>query len=248
MNTRIQVEHPVTEMITGIDLVREMIRIAAGSRWPTARIDVRMTGHAIEVRINAEDPAENFCRSPGTVTASLRVPGGRARASIRCSIKGYQVPPFYDSLLGKLIVWDETREAAIHRMRPRAGGAELEVGGTTTKPLHQDLLAADPTVRKAAISIHAGSSLARAGTLDAESMMEGPSPMKTRYSYGGDEHIFVECDEEMSLEAFFKSLSMTNAVKKARHQGRHRNLPGQRLLPDQVRSRRDQAGRHAEGD
>ena len=69
--------------------------------------------------------------------------------------------------------------------------------------------------------------------------------MKTRYSYGGDEHIFVEVDEEMSLEAFFKSLSMTTAVKESRDQGRHRDLPGQRLVPDQVRSGRDQAGRHA---
>ena len=105
-----------------------------------------MTGHAIEVRINAEDPAKNFMPSPGTVT-SLRVPGGPGTRFDTMLYQGYQVPPFYDSLLGKLIVWDETREAAIARMRRAL--AELEVGGIkTTKSLHQ-LLASDEDVRKA---------------------------------------------------------------------------------------------------
>ena len=146
MNTRIQVEHPVTEMITGIDLVREMIRIAGGEPLRYKQSDVRMTGHAIEVRINAEDPAKNFMPAPGTVT-SLRVPGGPGTRFDTMLFQDYQVPPFYDSLLGKLVVWDETREAAIARMRRAL--AELEVGGIkTTKPLHQ-LLASDDDVRKA---------------------------------------------------------------------------------------------------
>ena len=146
MNTRIQVEHPVTEMITGLDLVREMIRVAGGEPLRYSQDQVRMRGHAIEVRINAEDPARNFMPAPGLVT-SFRTPGGPGTRFDTMLYQGYQVPPFYDSLLGKLIVWDETREAAINRMARALG--ELEVGGLkTTKPLHQ-LLAADPSVRRA---------------------------------------------------------------------------------------------------
>jgi acetyl-CoA carboxylase biotin carboxylase subunit len=146
MNTRIQVEHPVTEMITGIDLVREMILIAGGVPLRYRQVDVQRRGHAIEVRINAEDPAKNFMPSPGTVT-SLRVPGGAGTRFDTMLYQGYQVPPFYDSLLGKLIVWDETREAALCRMTRAL--EELDVGGLkTTKSLHQ-LLAADESVRKA---------------------------------------------------------------------------------------------------
>ncbi len=146
MNTRIQVEHPVTEMITGLDLVREMIRIAGGEPLRYGQDDVHMKGHAIEVRINAEDPSKNFMPAPGTVT-SLRVPGGPGTRFDTMLYQGYQVPPFYDSLLGKLIVWDETREAAINRMIRALD--ELDVGGLkTTKPLHQ-LLATDGNVRAA---------------------------------------------------------------------------------------------------
>jgi acetyl-CoA carboxylase biotin carboxylase subunit len=146
MNTRIQVEHPVTEMITGIDLVREMILIAGGEPLRYAQTDIRMKGHAIEVRINAEDPAKNFMPAPGTVT-SLRVPGGPGTRFDTMLYQGYQVPPFYDSLLGKLVVWDETRDAAIARMARALG--ELEIGGIkTTKSLHR-LLASDPQVSKA---------------------------------------------------------------------------------------------------
>ncbi|MGE4250591.1 MAG: acetyl-CoA carboxylase biotin carboxylase subunit, partial [Parvibaculaceae bacterium] len=143
MNTRIQVEHPVTELITGLDLVREMILIAGGQRLRHRQDDVRRTGHAIEVRINAEDPAKNFMPFPGTV-AGLSVPGGPGTRFDTMLYDGYQVPPFYDSLLGKLIVWDETRASAIDRLKRAL--AELEIGGLkTTKPLHL-LLADDPEV------------------------------------------------------------------------------------------------------
>ena len=135
MNTRIQVEHPVTEMITGIDLVREMLRIAGGEPLRYTQNQVHLNGHAIEVRICAEDPAQGFKPGPGTITA-LRMPGGPGVRFDTMLYQGYTVPPFYDSLLGKLIVWDETRAAAITRMARALG--ELQVGGLpTTKPLHQ---------------------------------------------------------------------------------------------------------------
>lgn len=143
MNTRIQVEHPVTEMITGLDLVREMIRVCAGEPLRIKQSDISRRGHAIEVRINAEDPGKNFMPAPGTVEF-LSVPGGPGTRFDTMLFAGYQVPPFYDSLLGKLVVWDETREAAITRMGRALG--ELEIRGlATTRPLHQ-LLATDPQV------------------------------------------------------------------------------------------------------
>ena len=146
MNTRIQVEHPVTEMITGLDLVKEMIRICGGEPLRYTQSQITMRGASIEVRINAEDPARNFMPAPGTVTA-LRVPGGPGTRFDTMLYQGYQVPPFYDSLLGKLIVWDETREGAIARMARAL--SELEVEGlSTTKPLHQ-LLAEDGNVARA---------------------------------------------------------------------------------------------------
>jgi len=145
MNTRIQVEHPVTEMITGLDLVREMIRIAGGEPLRVRQDDIAMRGHAIEVRINAEDPARSFMPFPGTVQA-LRSPGGPGTRFDTMLYQGYEVPPFYDSLLGKLIVWDEDRDAALERLERAL--AELEIEGLkTTTPLHQ-LLARDPEVRK----------------------------------------------------------------------------------------------------
>ena len=145
MNTRIQVEHPVTEMVTGVDLVREMLRVANGAPLAYKQSDIRLRGHAIEARINAEDPARNFHPSPGTVT-DYRAPGGPGTRFDSLLYKGYQIPPFYDSLLGKLIVWDETRDAALARMRRAL--AELVVEGVaTTTPLHQDL-AEDDAVRR----------------------------------------------------------------------------------------------------
>ncbi|AWK89415.1 acetyl-CoA carboxylase biotin carboxylase subunit [Azospirillum thermophilum] len=144
MNTRIQVEHPVTEMITGIDLVAAMIRIAGGEPLPVTQEQVRRTGHAIEVRINAEDPAAGFLPCPGTVVR-LAVPEGPGLRFDGMIYEGYTVPPFYDSLLGKLIVHGATRAEAIDRL---AGALErLEIAGlSTTIPLHK-ALAADPDIR-----------------------------------------------------------------------------------------------------
>jgi acetyl-CoA carboxylase biotin carboxylase subunit len=144
MNTRIQVEHPVTEMVTGIDLVREMIRIAGGERLRIRQDQVRVNGHSIEVRINAEDPAKGFAPNPGTVT-SLSVPGGNGVRFDSMLYAGYTVPPFYDSLLGKLIVHDEDRASAIRRLDRALGELNVE-GLETTKPLHQALVR-DPDVQ-----------------------------------------------------------------------------------------------------
>ncbi|WP_338689991.1 acetyl-CoA carboxylase biotin carboxylase subunit [Bradyrhizobium sp. 26S5] len=144
MNTRIQVEHPVTEMVTGIDLVVEMIRIAGGERLRIRQDQVQVEGHSIEVRINAEDPAKGFMPNPGTVSA-LSIPGGDGVRFDSMLYAGYTVPPFYDSLLGKLIVHDRDRPSAIARLIRAL--AELEVEGlATTKPLHQ-ALAGDPDVQ-----------------------------------------------------------------------------------------------------
>ncbi|XUY29855.1 acetyl-CoA carboxylase biotin carboxylase subunit [Agrobacterium sp. rho-8.1] len=144
MNTRIQVEHPVTEAITGIDLVAEMLRIAGGEPLRLVQDDIKVNGHAIEVRLNAEDPAKDFAPFPGKVD-DLRIPGGPGVRFDSMLYNGYQIPPFYDSLLAKLIVHAETREAAIARLKRALN--ELEITGVkTTKPLFL-ALAADASVQ-----------------------------------------------------------------------------------------------------
>ena len=143
MNTRIQVEHPLTEMVTGRDLVREMVCIAAGMKLRFAQHDIALRGHAIECRINAEDPARGFLPAPGLVR-ELTVPGGPGVRFDTMLYPGYMVPPFYDSLLGKLIVWDETRAEALARLRRAL--AELRVEGIpTTIPAHR-MLAEHPEI------------------------------------------------------------------------------------------------------
>ena len=138
MNTRIQVEHPVTEMITGIDLVREMIGIAQGQPLRLAQRDIARRGAAIEVRINAEDSERGFRPSPGTIT-SLNFPTGPGVRIDTMLFPGYVVPPYYDSLLAKLVVHAEDRASALARLRRALG--ELEIGGVaTTAALHRRLL------------------------------------------------------------------------------------------------------------
>jgi acetyl-CoA carboxylase, biotin carboxylase subunit len=137
MNTRIQVEHPITEMITGIDLVREMIRIAQGYSLSLAQADVQMRGAAIEVRINAEDPDRNFQPSPGRI-AAVTWPAGPGVRVDTMLYPGYVVPPYYDSLLAKIIVHAETRDLALARLRRALDEFELD-GVVTTAPLHKRL-------------------------------------------------------------------------------------------------------------
>jgi acetyl-CoA carboxylase, biotin carboxylase subunit len=137
MNTRIQVEHPVTEMVTGLDLVKAQLRIAAGDRLDVTQADLCITGHSIECRINAEDPSR-FLPSPGRL-ANIRLPGGPGIRVDSHAYVGYVMPPFYDSLLAKLIVHGRDREEAILRMQ-RALDEMLIEGVQTTIPFHQKLL------------------------------------------------------------------------------------------------------------
>lgn len=125
MNTRIQVEHPVTEWVTGIDLVKEQIRIASGEKLLFSQEDITLTGHAIECRINAEDPAKNFRPSPGMIT-DLYLPGGKGVRMDTAIYSGYTIPPYYDSMLAKLIVHGKNREEAILKMRSALGEVIIE--------------------------------------------------------------------------------------------------------------------------
>lgn len=138
MNTRIQVEHPVTELVTGIDLIKEQIRIAAGEELALKQEDVVIRGHAIECRINSEDPSKNFVPVPGKITAYLP-PGGPGVRVDSAVYEGYVIPPFYDSMIGKLIVWGKDRPEAIARMQRALQEFVIE-GVPTTIPFHTKVL------------------------------------------------------------------------------------------------------------
>lgn len=138
MNTRIQVEHPVTELVTHVDLIKEMIRVAEGEPLSFAQQDIHTDGWAIECRINAEDPARNFMPSPGTISFYLP-PGGLGVRVDSAAYPGYTISPHYDSMIAKLIVWGNTREEAIQRMKRALSEFAIE-GITTTIPFHLKLL------------------------------------------------------------------------------------------------------------
>jgi acetyl-CoA carboxylase biotin carboxylase subunit len=138
MNARIQVEHPVTEMITGVDLVQSMLLIAGGESLPYRQSHIAIRGHAIKVRINAEDPAKRFMPAPGRVVR-FRAPEGEGIRFDTMLYEGYVVPPFYDSLLGKLIVAGDSREEALRRLRAALQSLSIE-GLATTRGLHLALL------------------------------------------------------------------------------------------------------------
>ncbi len=138
MNTRIQVEHPVTEMVTGVDLIQEMLKVANGKVLSIKQEDVAINGHSIECRINAEDPARDFAPSPGIITA-FNVPGGPGvRIDTHC-YNGYMIPPYYDSMIAKIIVHAPTRKKALARML-RALDEFIIEGVKTTIPLHKRVL------------------------------------------------------------------------------------------------------------
>ncbi|WP_373818969.1 acetyl-CoA carboxylase biotin carboxylase subunit [Glaesserella sp.] len=150
MNTRLQVEHPVTEMITGVDLVKEQLRVAAGLPISIKQEDIKVRGHAIECRINAEDP-NTFLPSPGKITR-LHVPGGLGVRWDSHIYAGYSVPPHYDSMIGKLITYAESREIAIRRMENALSETIID-GIKTNIPLHKQILA-DENFRKGGTNIH----------------------------------------------------------------------------------------------
>jgi acetyl-CoA carboxylase biotin carboxylase subunit len=129
INTRIQVEHGVTELVTGIDLVKEQIRIAAGEKLGLRQSDIHLTGHAMEVRINAENPEKNFAPCPGTIQ-ELHIPGGNGVRIDTAVYPGYIIPPYYDSMIMKVMVYDKDRESALKKMRSTLG--EVIIEGVTT--------------------------------------------------------------------------------------------------------------------
>jgi acetyl-CoA carboxylase biotin carboxylase subunit len=145
VNTRIQVEHPVTEMITGIDLVQEMIKVCGGAKLSMVQKDIVARGHAIECRINAENPSRNFMPAPGRIE-TLKIPEGEGIRFDTMLYEGYSIPPFYDSLVGKLIVWAESRDACLDRLKGALEGLTI-TGIPTTVPLHL-ALASDESVRR----------------------------------------------------------------------------------------------------
>ena len=141
MDTRIQVEHPVTETVTGIDLVKEQIRLAAGEKLSYGSSDIKICGHAIECRINAEDPDKDFIPSPGKIS-HLLLPGGPGIRVDTHVYQGYTIPPFYDSLIAKIIASGSNRNEAIVRMQRAL--KELSMDGVkTTAVLHQRIMAND---------------------------------------------------------------------------------------------------------
>ncbi len=138
MNTRIQVEHPVTEVVTGVDLVKEQIKIASGREVCCTQNDISVRGHAIECRINAEDPLNDFAPNPGKITG-YRSPGGNGVRVDSGVYNNYTIPPFYDSMISKLIVWGRTRNEAIARMQ-RALSEYIILGVKTTIPFHKSMM------------------------------------------------------------------------------------------------------------
>lgn len=150
MNTRVQVEHPITELISGVDIVQEQIRVAAGEKLRNTQRDIHLRGHAMECRINAEDPFK-FIPSPGKIT-QWHTPGGPGIRVDSHVYAGYTVPPYYDSMIGKLIAYGDTREQAIRRLRIAL--SEMVVEGIKTNiPLHQEMLM-DSHFVHGGISIH----------------------------------------------------------------------------------------------
>ena len=151
MNTRVQVEHPVSEMITGVDIVKEQLRIAGDNALRLKQEDVTFLGHAIEVRVNAEDPV-TFVPSPGRISY-FHAPGGNGVRVDSHVYGGYTVPPYYDSLIGKLITWGENRDVAFARMRNALDEIVVE-GIKTNVALHRDKIFRDPAFQKGGVDIH----------------------------------------------------------------------------------------------
>ena len=144
MNTRIQVEHPITEMVTGVDLVKKQIEVAAGEKLTIKQEDIKLRGHAIECRINAENPAFHFAPAPGKIENLLLPSGGMGLRVDSAMYSGYAIPPFYDSMIAKIIVHGQTRFEALMKMQRALG--ELVTDGVTTNAEFQMDLISHPNV------------------------------------------------------------------------------------------------------
>ena len=151
MNTRIQVEHPITEIITNIDLIKEQIKIANGDELSYEQKDIKVSGHAIECRINAEDPLNDFAPNPGKITG-YRSPGGPGVRLDSGVYMNYTIPTFYDSMISKLITWGRTRTDSIARMK-RALSEYVILGVRTTIPFHKAVLR-NPNFVKGDLNTH----------------------------------------------------------------------------------------------
>ncbi len=208
MNTRIQVEHPTTELVTGVDLVAEQLRIAAGERLRLTQDGIERRGHAIEYRVNAEDPTQDFSPQPGHVGRVTLPSGPWVRCDTWLEPDG-TVPPFYDSLLAKVVVWGSDRDEALARSRRALD--EFSVSGIPTTAGLLRSLVDEPWVAAGATSTR------RRPAERAERRKE--TGMSARYSWGGDEFIFVELAEEMSLQANFKAVAITNLLREERPDG-----------------------------
>lgn len=145
INTRIQVEHGVTELVTGVDLIKEQIRIAAGEQLQLKQDDIKLRGHAIEVRINAENPEKNFAPCPGTIT-DVHIPGGNGVRIDTAVYTGYIIPPYYDSMIMKVMAYDRNRDSAIRKMRSVLGEVIIE-GVTTNLDFQYDILKNERFIR-----------------------------------------------------------------------------------------------------
>ena len=149
MNTRVQVEHPITEIVTNVDIVKEMIKVASGEKLSFTQREIKFEGHAIECRIIAEDPANNFAPSVGTIT-KLFIPGGPGVRVDTHIYSGYEIPPYYDAMLAKLIVWDKTRSSAIDRMLRAL--SEFEIEGVKTNISYQKEILNNPYFKRGELS------------------------------------------------------------------------------------------------
>ena len=151
MNTRIQVEHPVTEMVTGLDLIKEQITIAAGEPLRFKQKDIKISGHAIECRLNAEDPSRNFMPCPGKIEY-LHLPGGNGIRIDSAIFSGYVIPPYYDSMIAKIIVFAKDRASAIAKMRSALG--EVNVDGIVTNLDYQYEIINHPVFQSGEVNTH----------------------------------------------------------------------------------------------
>jgi pyruvate carboxylase subunit A len=207
MNTRIQVEHPITEAITGVDLVKEQIKIASGREVCCNQNDISVRGHAIECRINAEDPLNDFAPNPGKITG-YRSPGGNGVRVDSGVYNNYTIPPFYDSMISKLIVWGRTRNEAIARMQ-RALSEYIILGVKTTIPFHKSMMT-NQHFREASLHTHFVDQYKKEIIENIEKVIQKDKEMESRLK-----STFLPSRKVAAVSAAVSSY-MANSMKKAK--------------------------------